>query len=142
MLSSMNKQDLDKSIRSELKDTARQSGGVSAIQLFSCGLVSGILQAAIFNPWDRALYLSVKNSTRFLHPSNFTRPFEGLLQTVTQRAISAGLYFPLEQIFRDMLHDSFSSDPHLRPYINFLAGNLAGMSNGLLMNPFTTIKVI
>lgn len=30
------------------------------IDLLSCGFVSGVLQAVIFNPWDRALYLSIK----------------------------------------------------------------------------------
>ena len=112
-----------------------------AIQLFGCGLVSGIMQAALFNPWDRALYLSVKHSRSFLHISNFKRPFEGLLQTITQRAISAGFYFPLEQLFMDRLQTDFGGKSALRPYISFLAGTFAGMTNGLLMNPFTTIKV-
>ena len=26
---------------------------------FLCGFFSGLIQAALFNPWDRALYLSV-----------------------------------------------------------------------------------
>ena len=31
-----------------------------AFDLLSCGFVSGVLQAILFNPWDRALYLSIK----------------------------------------------------------------------------------
>ena len=31
-----------------------------ALDLLSCGFLSGIIQAVIFNPWDRALYLSIK----------------------------------------------------------------------------------
>ena len=112
-----------------------------------CGLFSGVGQAALFNPWDRALYLSVKNNTMFLDRSNFTQPFQGLFQTITQRAISSGLYFPLEEIFRDLLLHSNTnitgnSSPLLgRMGINFLSGNLAGAVNGILMNPVTAIKV-
>eukprot|EP01041_Mallomonas_annulata_P003939 gene3939-7874_t len=110
------------------------------IYLFSCGLASGVAQAAIFNPWDRALYLSVKKTRNFLDPRNFTRPFEGLMQTISQRAMSAGLYFPLENIFMAELQNRFGKDPKNRPWINVLAGNLAGATNGLLMNPFSSIK--
>jgi hypothetical protein len=32
----------------------------NSFNLLSCGFVSGVLQALMFNPWDRALYLSIK----------------------------------------------------------------------------------
>jgi len=67
---------------------------------FFCGFASGLVQAGLFNPWDRALYLSVKFERKFLHPLNFVEPWKGVLQTLIQRAISAGFYFPLEDIFR------------------------------------------
>ena len=65
-------------------------------KLLSCGLISGLIQAALFNPWDRALYLSVKENRNFLNIYNFHDPFAGVLQTISQRTISNGLYFPLE----------------------------------------------
>ena len=71
----------------------------SVSKLLSCGLISGLIQAAVFNPWDRALYLSVKENRNFLNSYNFHDPFAGVLQTITQRTISNGLYFPLEDIF-------------------------------------------
>lgn len=70
----------------------------------SCGLVSGIAQAGVFNPWDRALYLSQKYDRKFLDFRNFENPMAGVTQTLFQRAISAGLYFPLEEIFKGNIH--------------------------------------
>ena len=109
--------------------------------LLYCGVLSGLLQAAVFNPWDRALYLSVKHDRNFLHSKNFSSPFAGVFQTIGQRALSAGLYFPLEEIFSDLFTESF---PHTHKYhiiSSFMAGTLAGAVNGLLMNPFSSIKV-
>ncbi len=101
-----------------------------------------LLQALVFNPWDRALYLSVKHERPFLQLDNFRRPMAGVTQTVVQRAISAGLYFPLEQLFSEILYDSkLSSNDKIRPWLTFFAGTLAGTLNGIAMNPFTRIKV-
>lgn len=111
-------------------------------KLLNCGLMSGLMQAIIFNPWDRALYLSVKHERIFLTLENFKHPWAGVTQTVAQRAVSAGLYFPLEQLFGEMLHvSSLGEKNHLKPWLTFLAGTFAGMVNGVAMNPFTRIKV-
>lgn len=109
---------------------------------FSCGLISGLIQAIVFNPWDRALYLSVKESRSFLLLKNFQQPFSGLLQTMFQRAISAGLYFPLEQYFMEYFSKKYletNMNPH---WIALMAGNCAGAVNGLALNPLAAIKVI
>lgn len=108
-------------------------------KLLNCGLISGLLQAFFFNPWDRALYLSLRNTRPFLSIENFKNPMEGVTQTVIQRAVSAGLYFPLEEIFASLLMEKqyFHS-----PQINsFLAGTCSGIINGIVMNPFTRVKV-
>lgn len=114
-----------------------------AAKLVNCGLVSGLLQAILFNPWDRALYLSVKEARPFLTGLNFKEPFAGVTQTVVQRAISAGLYFPLEEIFTHLLttYTDVDNNPKKLASIYFFAGTLAGIVNGVLMNPFTRIKV-
>jgi hypothetical protein len=108
--------------------------------LFNCGLASGLIQAFVFNPWDRALYLSTIMERPFLHRENFREPMNGVTQTVVQRAISAGLYFPLEEIFSDLLK---STDYYSTRKVagNVLAGTLAGTVNGVVMNPFCRIKV-
>lgn len=109
-------------------------------QLVGCGLTSGVLQAAVFNPWDRALYLSVKCERRFLDARNFVSPMAGVLQTISQRAISVGLYFPLEEIFTHILSSHWKSPEH-QIWLIFIAGNLGGACNGIIMNPLASVKV-
>lgn len=106
------------------------------VKLFSCGFVSGLLQAGAFNPWDRALYLSVKMNRKFLDLRNFEHPMAGAMQTIVQRAISAGLYFPFEELFVEFFSERLSS----KPLATFLAGISAGAVNGLIMNPVSAIK--
>lgn len=110
-----------------------------AAKLLNCGFVSGLIQAFVFNPWDRALYLSVKNERAFLLRTNFEQPFAGVMQTVIQRAMSAGLYFPMEEIFMELLSNKTSLGA--QPWTTLMAGTFAGSMNGILMNPFTRIKV-
>lgn len=63
-----------------------------------CGGISiGMFVALLLNPWDRALYCSVTNVRPFIDWRNFSRPFEGVGQSLFQRSISHGLYFPLEK---------------------------------------------
>jgi hypothetical protein len=64
-----------------------------------CGLLAGVAQAGVFNPYDRALYLSVTNNRPFLHRENWTHPYRGFIQSLGGRALAGGLYFPLEQFF-------------------------------------------
>jgi hypothetical protein len=115
-----------------------------AVNLLNCGMASGLIQAFLFNPWDRALYLSVKMDRPFLKFDNFRDPMNGVMQTVVQRAISGGLYFPLEDIFTIAVN----SAPFISTSIEsgnvgtkFLAGMLAGSANGIIMNPFSRVKV-
>lgn len=82
---------------------------------------------ALFNPWDRAIYLSVIHSRPFLSWENFSNPYQGLGQTIFGRAFSTGLYFPLED---------YCSRVVGRVY----GGPLAGMVNGCLLNPLSLIK--
>lgn len=117
--------------------------GRGNLDLLSCGFISGVLQAVIFNPWDRALYLSVKNLRPFIHSSNFEEPMRGVLQTLVQRSVSSGLYFPLEDIFRRDLIFFVGTDRarEWRTLLNFSAGIFAGMLNGVIMNPASSVKV-
>jgi hypothetical protein len=106
--------------------------------LLFCGLLSGVLQAGVFNFWDRALFLSLKEHRPFLDRRNFEKPFAGILQSLLQRAISGGLYFPLEDIYRKLLIESGVQGNFSQ---NFLAGTFAGGTNGILMNPASIVKV-
>jgi hypothetical protein len=106
------------------------------LKLFTCGFISGLLQAGAFNPWDRALYLSVKMDRQFLDLRNFEHPMAGAMQTIVQRAISAGLYFPFEELFRDFFSERLGSSS----LSTFFAGISAGAVNGFIMNPVSATK--
>ena len=98
-----------------------------------CGLCSGIVQTVIFNPFDRALFLAVRDHTPFLSKRNFLTPFQGLSQAILVRALSAGLYFPLEHSFLDLLGREQSR-------YHFLSGSAAGVLSSAILNPLTALK--
>ncbi|XP_026192677.1 uncharacterized protein LOC34623181 [Cyclospora cayetanensis] len=77
---------------------SQPQGSISTnfVQEFRCTLVTGFVTAAVFNPWDKALYLSVKEGRPFLAPINWHLPFRGFLRAFVARTLSTGLYFPLE----------------------------------------------
>jgi hypothetical protein len=119
---------------------------------FLCGILAGVLQAGIFNPWDRALYLSIARNRPFLTAENFANPYQGFFQSVGHRALSGGLYYPLENFFCSILlpfgkemtlvNGRINSETHaVHPaFANFLAGTAAGTMNALIVNPVTAIK--
>jgi hypothetical protein len=97
-----------------------------------CGLVAGVAQAGIFNPYDRALFLSVKDHRAFFDPRNWKNPYSGVFQSVGGRAAAGGLYFPLEHFFLECTTDS--------QFHHFGAGSVAGAVNACLLNPLSAIK--
>ena len=117
---------------------------------FTFGLVAGVTQAGLFNPFDRALYLSVTNRVPFLLKENFRTPYQGFAQSVGHRALSGGLYYPLEQFFMTLTPTNFDdNDPwaqhqqHSRSsqaFYNFLAGTAAGATNAVIINPMSAVK--
>lgn len=134
------KQQKDSDKVSKTDSTERQTKDFGHVKLLYCGFFSGLLQAGIFNPWDRALYLSVMNNRPFLNHLNFVNPWNGVFQTIFQRGISAGLYFPLEEIFSQYLREAFKDESNTQPFLVLGAGFLAGAGNGLIMNPISSIK--
>ena len=112
---------------------------------FICGLLAGIAQAGVFNPYDRALYLSIRDNRRFLHPINWYNPYTGFMQSISGRAIQGGLYFPLEHYFLHTLNDNYANSTNSKskngdPRLNFLAGTAAGAVNAVLLNPISAVK--
>jgi hypothetical protein len=76
----------------------------------------------------------------FLTWENFRNPMRGASQTVVQRAISSGLYFPLEDMFNSLIAASSPSTP--KRLVHFCAGLCAGAINGLALNPAARVKVV
>jgi len=150
-ISAIDEESTDSNIRDEKCDKTKDA--MSSVS-FTCGITAGILQAGLFNPFDRALYLSITNEVPFLRAENFKNPYNGFMQSVGHRALSSGLYYPLEHFFCELLLSSHSdsgdynnqqqpatSHIQLHPaFANFLAGTLAGSTNALIVNPITAIK--
>ena len=97
---------------------------------FQCGLVSGLTQTIVFNTYDRALYHSIVNNRAFLNRENWRgNPLRGVSPSFLQRAFSAGLYFPLEDLFRTTISTNYA-----------VAGVLVGLVGGLFTTPFNCVK--
>jgi hypothetical protein len=103
------------------------------------GFVSGLVTAALFNPWDRALFLSIVHNRAFLMTDNFKTPFQGLTQTLMHRTISNGLYFVLQDATYDGLCAMLQAH-RTETRVVFLAGLLAGAANGALLNSIAAVK--
>ncbi|CAM9689094.1 unnamed protein product, partial [Chrysoparadoxa australica] len=101
------------------------------------GVLSGVVVAGVFTPWDRALYLCVINKRHFLHKSNWVSPYQGFFQTISSRTIQGGLWWPLEdqsvRFTTRLLPDHPAGG-------RMLGGLLAGVFNALLLNPASAIK--
>lgn len=105
------------------------------------GVFTGTFCTGLMSPWDRALYLAVKNQRKFLLSANFTKPYQGLSQAMMQRALFGGVYYVAQGQIR---HDFY---PYLRdelklndPTANFAVGVAAGSINGVMTNSTATIK--
>mmetsp|Transcript_59845 Transcript_59845/g.131325 ORF Transcript_59845/g.131325 Transcript_59845/m.131325 type:complete len:275 (+) Transcript_59845:126-950(+) len=106
----------------------QRNGGGIGIEQLQCGLIAGLVVTGVLNPWDRALYLSIIRCTPFLARENWRTPYQGVLQTLVQRSVSSGLYFPLEEKCSRALGS------------HALGGQLAGIVNALLLNPIALVK--
>ncbi|EPR56595.1 mitochondrial carrier superfamily protein [Toxoplasma gondii GAB2-2007-GAL-DOM2] len=80
----------------------------------SCGILTGAVSSTLFTPFDRALYLSVTARRPIFDRRNWLRPYQGVLNTFTSRAINTGLYYPLESIFTNALSSLYTSPGGLK----------------------------
>mmetsp|Transcript_7384 Transcript_7384/g.15943 ORF Transcript_7384/g.15943 Transcript_7384/m.15943 type:complete len:283 (-) Transcript_7384:178-1026(-) len=95
---------------------------------FQCGIAAGFFTTALLNPWDRALYLAIVNGRPFFSRANWREPYRGITQTLTQRSLSTGIYFPLEEL---CVRATGSQA---------LGGQAGGVLCGVLLNPLSYVK--
>ena len=113
-----------------------------SIQLLN-GFGAGMIATVILNPYDKALYLSVIEKRSFLDSKNFRYPYQGVGQTLFQRTISHGLYFPLESLYHEFASNIIFNNTNkneLKRSKHIIAGTLAGATNALILNPLSAIK--
>jgi hypothetical protein len=101
-------------------------------------LASGAVQAVVFNPYDRALYLRVHHRTLFLDPSNWSHPFQGFGNSALYRTIAGATYlFWQDEATRIILAAKPDIEAKRR---RFCVGLMAGAMNGLFLNPMQLVK--
>lgn len=96
------------------------------------GLLTGISNTIIFNPYDKALYMQVKNNTTFFNKNNWIQPYTGISQSLIHRTISYGLYFPI--------YDFYKRNTTFTNYKIILDSVLTGCTTSILINPINIIK--
>lgn len=96
------------------------------------------LQAILWNPFDRALYLSVTTRRPFLNIENFRQPFQGFGQVAVFRIFAQGLYFGLQGTFQEPIKTLCGEESIVLR--NSLLGIAAGTINGCLLNPLSALK--
>lgn len=57
------------------------------------GVFTGILSSIIFNPIDKAIYISTTKNITILDKSIWVKPYKGSFNTISTRIINSGLYF-------------------------------------------------
>lgn len=106
--------------------------------LLLAGTVNGAVIAGLFNPWDRALYLSVTARRPFFHVLNWKHPYQAFGSAMMQRTIAQGLWFPLNDALLELVLGNQTTPATAMQ--SFIAGNAAGAINGLLLNPLSAVK--
>ncbi|KAH9600558.1 Mitochondrial substrate/solute carrier [Trypanosoma melophagium] len=107
-------------------------------------LMSGAVQAVIFNPFDRALYVRVKfRRNHFLDPRNFEQPFQGFLNAAVYRTLVGASYMFWQdsmRIFIERVMPEFFQASHSPKTNAFLIGAAAGSLNGSVLNGMQVVK--
>ncbi len=76
---------------------------MSSNEVFS-GLVAGVISAIVFNPLDKAIFISTTKNISFFNRQVWSNCFNGTTNAILSRLVSSGLYFS----FIDHFSQSFS----------------------------------
>lgn len=106
-------------------------------------LVSGAIQAVLFNPFDRALYVRVHHQrAHFLDWRNFERPFQGFGNAALYRTICSASYIFWQDSCRFFIREwapwlEKEKAPIMNPIV---IGLVAGVANGAALNNMQAVK--
>ena len=105
------------------------------------GLIAGAVQAVLFNPIDRALFLRVLHRRSFFCLDNWANPFQGFGNAALYRTLCGASYLVWQDVMRGELE---RRNPQLlvdSPVVAQLAiGCIAGTLNGLALNQLQIVK--
>ncbi|KTD71230.1 hypothetical protein [Legionella tucsonensis] len=105
------------------------------------GLIAGVSNSGFFNPWDRALYLSVKYNRPFLSVQNFKSPYQGFSQAIVQRAFLGSIYYIAQGELKSYLFPYLQHNLGFSQTVaQFYVGMAAGSIGGALTNSISAIK--
>jgi hypothetical protein len=104
-------------------------------------LTAGTLCAALFHPWDRALFLAIDNKRIFCTPANFTTPLHGIWQSISYKPFLNSIYYFAqgelqESLYPYLRHTQQWSEWSARCTVGFFAGGI----EGVVKNPLSAIK--
>jgi len=74
---------------------------------FASGLATGILSGFIFNPIDRAIYLTTTKGHKITDVSIWKNAYQGLSLNLSSRLITSGMYFFYLDYFSSTLESKF-----------------------------------
>ncbi len=100
------------------------------------GLLTGLTNTIIFNPLDKAIFLSSTENRPLLHKVNWQSPYRGVCVGLVGRSISYGVYYPLIDTYSHFVN---KTDIHsnIKP---FAIGTSIGMTTSALTNPINLVK--
>lgn len=104
------------------------------------GLFTGVFLAGMFNPFDRALYLSQVNKRDFLLAENFTSPYHGFSQAIVQRAFQSGVYYIMQGQMKSSLYPVLRNMGFNEFFSQFSIGMSAGCLTGIFTNSISAVK--
>lgn len=134
------------------KDHPKNSKPSSLLATVITGMGTGSFCAGFFNPWDRALYLSVSNNKPFLtvakemvneaiaNKSLIHPLYQGALQAILQRSFSWGSYYILQEQGKLYLNPFLQNQGLSNAQAQFGVGIFAGSISGAITNPLSAIK--
>ena len=104
---------------------------------FVSGLVAGTFSAAVFHPFDGALYLSIKEERPYFLRINFLQPYHGLAQTLVQRAVIGSSYYIVQAKMSAYITSNLPVNDLTQ---RGLIGLSAGASYGLMTNAAAMVR--
>jgi hypothetical protein len=100
------------------------------IKYLISGILTGIINTIVFNPYDKAMYNMIKNKNSIFSKINWMNPYSGVWYAIVIRIISYGMYYPLIDFCKLIIKNN---NP-------IFIGIINGSLNALLMNPINVAK--